>query len=133
MENNKLSKSEYVPGVCNIGSAERRARRMAGWIGLGITVALWGTFAFSHIPRAWQLFVFFPAGLAASGFLQSAFHFCANFGIKGVFNFGPDVGKTDTVMQADFRRKDKQKAFFILFLSLIIGAVAATAAIFVKI
>jgi len=126
------SKSEYIPGVCNIGPAERRARRMAGWMGLGITAALWAIFMFTHTPQIWRFFVFLPASMAATGFLQSAFHFCAGFGMKGVFNFGPEVGKTDTVMEAEFRKKDRQQALFILFLSLLIGAVVGVAAVLIK-
>jgi hypothetical protein len=126
------SKSEYIPGVCNIGPAERRARRLVGWIGLGATIALWVIFALTSTPHIWRLFVFLPASMAAAGFLQSALHFCAGFGMKGVFNFGPEVGKTDTVLQAEFRKKDRQKALFILFLSVLIGAVAAVAAFLIR-
>jgi hypothetical protein len=130
--NTEKPKNEYIPGVCNIGPAERRAREMSGWIGLAITIVLWGIFIFAHTPQIWRLFIFLPAGMAATGFLQSAFHFCAGFGMKGVFNFGPEVGKTDTVIQAEFRKKDRQKALFILFLSAVTGAVAAVAAVLIK-
>jgi hypothetical protein len=131
-ETNK-TKSEYIPGVCNIGPAERRARRMVGLGGLGITIVLWAIVIFVHVPQIWRLFIFLPASMGATGFLQSAFHFCAGFGMKGVFNFGPDVGKTDTVMEAEFRKKDRQKALFILFLSVMIGVAVALAAVVIKI
>lgn len=127
-----MSKSEYIPGVCNIGPAERRARRKGGWIGLGMTVLLWVIFIVIQVPQVWRFFIFLPASMAATGFLQSAFHFCAGFGMKGVFNFGPEVGKTDTVMQAEFRKKDRQKALFILLLSVIAGTVAAVTAFLIK-
>jgi hypothetical protein len=131
-ETNK-TKSEYIPGVCNIGPAERRARGMVGLIGLVITIVLWVIFILVHIPQIWRFFIFLPASLAATGFLQSAFHFCAGFGMKGVFNFGPEVGKTDTVLQAEFRKKDREKALFILFLSMVVGAVVGVAAVLKKI
>jgi hypothetical protein len=44
--------------------------------------------------------------LSTEGFLQTAFHFCAGFGMQGVFNFGAEVGKTETVEQAEFRQND---------------------------
>jgi hypothetical protein len=132
MENANKEKNEYIPGVCNIGPAERRARRMAGWMGLAATITLWGIFIFAHIPQIWRLFIFLPASMAATGFLQSAFHFCAGFGMRGVFNFGPEVGKTDTVEQAEFRKQDRNKALFIIFLSCVIGAVAAAAGVLIK-
>lgn len=131
-EKTDKSKSDYIPGVCNIGPAERRARRMVGWIGLVTTILLWAIFVLARTPQLWRLLVFLPASMAAAGFLQSALHFCAGFGMKGVFNFGPEVGKTDTVLQAEFRKKDRQKALFILFLSVLIGAAAAVAAVLIK-
>jgi hypothetical protein len=65
--------------------------------------------------------------MSAVGFLQAAMHFCAAFGMMGVFNFRPDVGKTDTVEQAEFRRKDRQKALWILLYSSLIGIAVAAA------
>jgi hypothetical protein len=67
---------------------------------------------------------------AAGGFLQTAWHFCARFGLSGVFNFGPNVGATDTVEQAEYRRKDRQTAWRIVGLSSLIGAVVALGAYF---
>jgi len=84
-----------------------------------------------RVPAAWQLLLFIPASMAASGFLQAYMHFCAGFGSRGLFNFGPKAGKTETVMQAEFRAKDRKKALQILALSLIIGVVVAIIAYFV--
>jgi hypothetical protein len=63
--------------------------------------------------------------LSAEGFLQAALHFCAGFGMKGVFNFGSELGKTETVEQAEFRRKDQRKALLISLYSALIGIAAA--------
>ncbi|HMD68867.1 MAG TPA: hypothetical protein VKF42_08310 [Chitinivibrionales bacterium] len=115
----------YVPGVCNIGPAEIRRRRHAGWIGVVATAAVWTVLFFMHLPAFWRLLVFFPAALAASGFLQAFMHFCAGFGSRGLFNFGPEVGKTETVIQAEFRDKDRKKSLQITGLSAAIGAVVA--------
>ena len=49
------------------------------------------------------------------------------FGMRGVFNFGAEVGKTDTVEQQEFRRKDRAKAFQIVAYSIFIGVVVALA------
>jgi hypothetical protein len=127
------TKNEYVPGVCNIGKAEVKQRRMLGWIGLVICVTLWAAFAGFNIPAAWRLLVFIPATLSAIGFLQAAWHFCAKFGLGGVFNFGANVGHTDTVEQAAYRRKDRQTALIIIGLSAFIGMVVATAVYFVPV
>lgn len=119
--------TQYVPGACNIGPAEIRRRRQSGWIGLAATVALWVILLALRVPAPWRLVLFLPASLGAAGFLQAALHFCAGFGTQGVFNFGPDVGKTDTVEQADFRRKDMAKARRIGLYSFLVGAAIAAA------
>jgi len=121
------TKQEYIPGVCNIGPAEINKRRQSGWVGLGVTILLWVAFWFFRVPAAWRLLLFFPAALSATGFLQAALHFCAGFGVLGVFNFGSEVGKTETVEQMDFRHKDQRKAFQIILYSVMIGIATAIA------
>lgn len=126
-------RNEYKPGVCNIGAAERRARRMIGWMGTAATIMLWVIFILARAPQIWRLFIALPAGMAAAGFLQSAFYFCAGFGMRGVFNFGAEVGRTTAVEEAEFRKKDMQRSMLINFISLLIGAVIAAAAFLIKI
>jgi hypothetical protein len=122
--------SNYIPGVCNIGPAEIRKRRQAGWFGLGATILLWAAFAIFRVSAPWRLFLFLPAALGATGFLQAALHFCAGFGMRGIFNFGSEVGKTETVEQAEFRLKDRRKANLIGLYSILIGAAIAIAGFF---
>ena len=124
------AKAEYVPGVCNIGPAEIRRRRQSGWIGLGVTILLWGAFLVFRVPAPWRLLLFFPAMMSATGFLQAALHFCAGFGVRGVFNFGSEIGRTDTVEQAEFRLKDRRKARLISLYSVLAGIATAIAAYF---
>ncbi len=124
-------KAEYVPGVCNIGLAEIRRRRQSGWIGSGATILLWAVFLIFRVPAPWRLTLFLPAMAAASGFLQAAFHFCAAFGMRGVFNFG-SVGRTETIEQKEFRLKDRRKARLIAFYSLLIGMATAIVAFFLS-
>ena len=125
--------TQYVPGACNIGPAEIRRRRQSGWIGLAATAALWVIFLSFGVPAPWRLFLFLPASIGAAGFLQAGMHFCANFGMRGVFNFGPDVGRTDTVEQAEFRRRDRAKAGLIGLYSFLAGALVAAAGVLLKI
>jgi hypothetical protein len=84
--------------------------------------------ALLHAPAAWRLSLFVPAFFAATGFLQGFMHFCAAFGMRGVFNFG-QVGQTQEVEQEEYRRKDKRKAQQILAYSTLIGIVVALAAV----
>ncbi len=121
---------QYIPGACNIGKSEIERRKQGGWIGLIVTVILYAILAYFEIPRIWRLIIFFPATMAVIGFLQARMHFCAYFGMVGVFNFGPEVGKTDTVEQAEFRAADRRKAWQIIIYSVFIGAAVALAAFY---
>ena len=121
----------YVPGVCNIGPAEVRLRKMFGWIGLILTITIWTALILFHVSAVWRLTLFFPAMLATIGYFQAAWHFCAKFGLGGVFNFGPDVGRTDTVEQAESRRQDRKRALQIIGLSLLIATIVAATAYFI--
>jgi hypothetical protein len=116
-------KTEYVPGVCNIGKEERAMRARAGWLGLGVGVIALVAMLLFRLAPAWRLLLILPLAGAAIGFLQNAFHFCVHFGLSGLFNFGAEVGKTDSVEQAEFRKADRSRAFLILGLSLAIGIV----------
>jgi hypothetical protein len=51
--------------------------------------------------------------------------------MRGVFNFGPEVGKTDTVEQAEFRLKDRRKARLIGLYSALVGIAVAFAGFFI--
>jgi hypothetical protein len=121
----------YIPGVCNIGRAEVRQRKLVGWVGLAVTVGVWIACSVFEASPPWRLALFVPASIAATGFLQAAWHFCATFGVLGLSNFGPNVGRTDTVEQAEFRRQDRRTALRIIALSVFAGAVVAAAAYFV--
>lgn len=116
-----MTNAVYIPGVCNIGPAEIRRRRTSG---IGAAVATAGVLAATVLtgaPKPLRLLAILPAAGAATGFIQAATHFCAGFGMRGVFNFG-DTGSTDTVEQAEFRAEDQAKAKRILAQSLAIGA-----------
>jgi hypothetical protein len=119
----------YQPGVCNIGPAEIRTRRQSGILGAALTVVLLVGFVAFHVPDPWRLLIALPAGVGASGFLQAAFHFCARFGMSGLFNFGTEVGKTEAVHEQEYRRKDQRKALSILGLSLLAAIVVAVIAV----
>lgn len=116
--------NKYIPGVCNIGPAEIKKRRQTGWIGLIATIALWAIFIWFDIPSIWRLTLFLSAMMSATGFLQAYMHFCAYFGFASLFNFG-DVGKTESVSQAELRAKDKRKAWQIVIYAILIGLAVA--------
>ncbi len=117
------NKQQYIPGVCNIGPAERRKRRMGGYLGLAVAIVLLVVLIVIDAAWPWRLFLILPLTMAASGFLQDAFHFCAGFGMKGLYNVINSAGVTNNVELEEYRKKDRRKAQQILWLSLLIGVV----------
>ena len=97
---------DYSPGVCNIGPAEIARRRMAGHLGLLASVVVL---------------------VSASGYLQAWFHFCAGFGSRGVYNFGP-VGTVQEVVDPAARARDRARSMQIGVGSIAIGAAVAIVA-----
>jgi hypothetical protein len=119
----------YVSGACNIGPAEIARRRRSGWVGLGVTAALWVVLAAIEAGAPWRLFLFLPAAASASGFLQASFRFCAGFGFRGVFNFTDELGRMTDVPDAGARRKDRDAALRIAAYASLIGAAVALAGV----
>ena len=80
-------------------------------------------------PPLARLFLVLPAAAAASGYLQAWLKFCAGFGSRGIFNFGP-VGDTQQVVDEEARARDRARANRIGLASLAIGvAVGVLAAV----
>lgn len=124
-QHSSAAKSGYIPGVCNIGPAERAKRRRSGIIDALAAIVL---LVFLHAigtPKDWRLLLILPASASAAGFLQDLLHFCAGFGMRGLYNVANNAGITNNVTSEEFRRKDRNKAQTIIILSLAIGIVAA--------
>jgi hypothetical protein len=122
-----LNVVDYSPGVCNIGPAEIARRRMAGHLGLLVSVAGLAALVATGAPHWTRLILVLPAGASASGYLQAWFHFCAGFGSRGVYNFGP-VGSVSQVAAPEARARDRAKSIRIGVASLAIGVVVAIVA-----
>lgn len=118
---------QYEPGVCNIGPAEIRRRRMAGHVGLVATVGLLVLLVAAGTPPFTRLLIVVPAAVSASGYIQARMRFCAAFGWAGMFNFG---GSEDAVSVADARARaaDRRRALRIGLASGAIGVVVAVLA-----
>ncbi len=127
-----MENAQYIPGVCNIGREEIRIRKILGWMGLLITIFLWILLAVLHVSSWWFLILFLPASLSASGFVQGFMRFCAGYGMRGLFNLGTEVGKTDAVESQEFRAKDIKRSRQIFGYSALIGTCVALAAFLVK-
>ena len=116
---------DYIPGMCNIGPAERRRRRLGGIAGAAATILILVVLLLIDAPVLWRLILVIPAAGAATGFLQDALHFCVGFGMKGIYNVINSAGVVDNVELEEFRLKDKRKAQTIVIWSGLIGLAVA--------
>ena len=117
----------YQPGVCNIGPAEIARRRRAGDVGLLATVFLLAILVAIGAPPSVRLLVGLPAAGSAVGYLQAWLRFCAGFGTRGTFNFGP-LGRAEQVSDPESLARDRRRATEIAVAILAIGIVVAIAA-----
>lgn len=122
-----VNEIQYVPGVCNIGPAEVGRRRTLGWVGLIATVVLVVLLRWRGATRGWELLVFVPAFLSASGFLQARFHFCTGYAARGVYNFGRP-GQSRAVPDEQSKRVDRRLGNRIMLYALVVAAAVAALA-----
>ena len=118
------STNEYIPGTCNIGPAEMKRRKGAAIFSLFLTIVVAVLILVLAEEKLWRLIIFIPVSAFAVNFQQVYYSFCVNFGLRGIFNFG-NLHQHDTVEQAEYRKKDRQKAIRMITTGIIAGLVAA--------
>jgi len=111
----------YVPGVCNIGSAEIARRRRGAWLATAATVVLDVALVAAGVPPPVRLLVGLPAASAAVSWLQVRERFCVAFGSAGLSNLGP-LGGARRVVDAAARRADRRKAASMVVRGVLVGA-----------
>jgi hypothetical protein len=116
------TKPEYIPGTCNIGPKEIKARRNVAIFSALLAIALITLLLMLHAGKLWRFLLFIPATSVGVGFQQWYFHFCVNFGLRGVFNFG-DIGKTFSVEEKEYFKKDRAKAWKMITTGIVFGLV----------
>ena len=116
---------EYRAGACNIGPAEIARRRGGGHAGAAATILLGAALVWTDAPTASRLLLFLPAAVGAAGYIQAATRFCADYGWRGVFNFG-DAGhdRVESVANAKARAADRRRALRIGGASALVGVLA---------
>ncbi len=124
----QTTRDAYSAGACNIGEAEIARRRMAGHLGLAVSIGLLAVLVVTGAPHLLRLFMFLPATGSAVGYLQAKLRFCAAFGSRGVYNFGP-VGSVVEVRDSEARRRDLLRSAQIFGLSALAGAAVAVVAV----
>lgn len=103
-------------------------RRWTGHVGLVATILLFASYFAIPTNASTRLLIFFPVTVAVMGYLQARLHFCAQFGLIGLFNISDTFGTRESVDQREYRRKDQKKALLIIMLSIVIGLAVAAAA-----
>jgi len=110
------SEIEYLAGSCNIGRGEIKRRQFVAIVGAALTVFIAVELLRRGTPRSERLGIFFPAMMAAIGFLQARKRFCLAFGLSGIFNFGA-LGNVQKVISPQDRALDRKTALILLLQS----------------
>ena len=114
-----VENTEYIAGVCNIGTNEIRRRMNIAYAGLIITILMTGILIATSGPFLGVLVVI-PATVTSYGFLQARTRFCVVYGLFGIFNFA-SIGEKTKVTDRDARRADLKRAFQINALAIGVG------------
>ncbi|MFC7098583.1 hypothetical protein [Halobaculum marinum] len=102
--------TEYDPGVCNIGPAERRRRYALGAVSFAATLLLLFAVYVYDLPGWLTLVTFAPLFGAAEGYYQARYRFCAGFGLAGVYDVSDTGGDRKPVTDPAARRADRRRA-----------------------
>ncbi len=122
--------NKYIPGVCNIGTAERNYRKNAGILAVALGILMFFAFYAMRVKPYLYLLEFIPIYTAAISFLQYKFHFCAEFGILGKYNFEDKIGRALTVNEKESLKLDRRKALKIILYSFAITLILTIALFF---
>ena len=118
--------AEYLAGVCNIGPAEIRKRRIVALVGLALLILEVASMRSTHTSHLGRISIFIPALVFSVGYIQSRKKFCLAFGFMGTFNFGKtrEIAK---VASAEDRARDRRTAIRIFMQSAVLAAVITLA------
>lgn len=100
----------YVPGACNIGSAEVATRRTAAVASTVATLALGTLVLAAGAPREARLLVGLPAAGTVVAWLQVRNRFCVAYATRGVFNVSERLGAASRVEDRAARAADRRRA-----------------------
>lgn len=103
--------SEYQPGECNIGEAERRRRYALGLVASVATLVLI-TWVLANDGPTWLLALSsIPLFGAAEGFFQGRSEFCTAFAALGVYDVSDEGGDRREVPAEADRNADRRRAW----------------------
>jgi len=118
--------TEYQPGACNIGHAERRRRYLTGVAGFAAAALLVAAVATVHADRAWLLAAVAPLFVGFLGVLQARARFCVGFAMAGVFDVSASGDRRQPAPEAG-QRADRKRAIVLSVKALAAATVGALA------
>ena len=114
--------TEYVPGVCNINTAEIAYRKNAEYFGLAISLVLFVLLFAFDINRYVRIVLFIPLFIAAINYLQTKNKFCVMYGAAGKQNATEGSTAAEVVTNNKAAAKDKIKARSMNLQAMVIAA-----------
>lgn len=129
-----MNQSTYIPGTCNINSAEVGYRRKAMWLGIGSSIFVF--IALLMLKADWWLAVvclFIPVYTATISYLQVRYRFCVAYGSSGMQNAEEGSQSASDVSDDEARKKDINKTWRMnaQALGMTVGTLAVCVLIFI--
>lgn len=118
---------EYQPGVCNIGSAERRVRYGFGVAGFLVAGTVVVAVAVLSLPRWILLLSGLPLFVGFVGYYQGRAGFCVRYAMEGVYNVGDRLGDRERVADRAAAQRDRRQARRLLARSAVSAGVVTLA------
>jgi hypothetical protein len=111
--------------IPNIGPLQRRRRLVVGIVMFAIAVIVAGGLVLAGAPRAWRLFVLFPAWVGSIGLFQVKEQTCVALAARGLRNL--DTGDEPIVdaielqhVRAQSRKVHLQSAAFAIAITIVV-------------
>jgi len=115
--------AEYQPGVCNIGTEQRRARRLSGVGSFGIAAGLVVAVVLGVLPES-ALVATAPFTFGGwVGLVQDYAGFCVAFGALARYDLSGSGGKAGSVSEREAVRADRKRALTILAVAAVLTVV----------
>ncbi|MWG35750.1 hypothetical protein [Halomarina oriensis] len=120
-------RTEYRPGVCNIGRTEQRRRYRYAAVGALVTLGYLAALVVTDAPTGLVLGAFAPLALAVEFSIQARTQFCVRFALRGRYDFTGSGGDSGRVTASANRRADTVSAAKVTVFSLLVAGVATGA------
>lgn len=107
--NSPVTGGAYVPGVCNINTAEIASRRKAAYTLLGISLVMTIPLLILEITNWARLILFIPIFLTVVCSLQVKYKFCVGYGASGMQNATEGDKVAQAIVDAAAKKLDADR------------------------